>query len=66
MNKFFKDKEENTRSEKTRRLLNESPPWFINYGTYIVSAIMIVLVIILLEYLSKYDVIPLILQKWHI
>lgn len=55
---FSNNKEENFKSEKTCQFLSERTPWFVNYGTYIISAIMIVLFVCLLIYLNEYDVVP--------
>ena len=55
---FSNNNEDNLKSKKTSQFLNEKTPWLIKYGTYIVSAIMIIFVICLLEYLEKYEVVP--------
>jgi hypothetical protein len=34
------------RSEKVRRIMSEEPPWWINYGIYIVVVVLVLMVII--------------------
>lgn len=64
MNKNNKNKEIELRSEKVRNLLGEIPPALVRWGTVIIVAIFLVLLIVLCFMPYPYSNGESILQHW--